>query len=453
MPVKLSTTVNNINAIPNQENQALVKEFYEFMKSSNTSEKYQNNNLKTMISFGKSIGSSISFYSVTKRDQITAFLDTKIKDMTNDPDKRWITTWNDYFSRIKYFFRWFYNTKNVNGFLSNDSENNDSFVSIREWKTPHFLNIDKKKTNRISPYIETELWEKEDILTIVKYDNYKRNRAALTLLWDLDARPHEVTLLKLKHVRLKEKYGEGEIPHEAKTGTGPILLTCSFPYVRDWLNEHPFKNESNASLICNIKTGSPITAEALWTVMKQLQKRIIRLLKEGSIKDTKEIEKLEFLLRTKKWNPYCIRHSAITSDSDYLPEYALKKKVRWSMNSRQGSRYIKRRMGDELKNKILLHNGIINEGIENKKILILSCPRCDFVNILENKYCSKCSYPLKPEAYDEIKQEENRKITELEIKYNEMDNILQNLVNAFSLVNESDKQTIAKQLIGSGSFN
>jgi hypothetical protein len=30
------------------------------------------------------------------------------------------------------------------------------------------------------------------------------------------------------------------------------------------------------------------------------------------------------------------RHSSITSDSDYLPEYALKKKVRWSMNSRQG---------------------------------------------------------------------------------------------------------------------
>ena len=51
------------------------------------------------------------------------------------------------------------------------------------------------------------------------------------------------------------------------------------------------------------------------------------------------------MLRTKKWNPYCIRHSAITSDSDYLPEYALKKKVRWSMNSRQGSRYIKKKNG------------------------------------------------------------------------------------------------------------
>ncbi len=49
MPVKLTTTVNNINTIPNKENQDLVKEFYEFMKSSGTSEKYQNNNLKALI--------------------------------------------------------------------------------------------------------------------------------------------------------------------------------------------------------------------------------------------------------------------------------------------------------------------------------------------------------------------------------------------------------------------
>lgn len=37
----------------------------------------------------------------------------------------------------------------------------------------------------------------------------------------------------------------------------------------------------------------------------------------------------------------------------------------------KGSRYIKRRMGDELKNKILIHNGIIDKDIENKKIAIL----------------------------------------------------------------------------------
>jgi len=268
----------------------------------------------------------------------------------------------------------------------------------------------------------------------------------------LDARPHEVTLLKIKHVRLKEKYGEGEIPYEAKTGTGPILLTCSFPYVRDWLNEHPFKNEPDARLICNIQSGSPITPEALWTVMKQLQKRIIKLTREGSITNQKEKEKLQFPLRTKKWNPYCIRHSAITSDSDYLPEYALKKKVRWSMNSRQGSRYIKTRMGNELKNKILEYNGIISEETTKRIPSVANCPRCELVNAIENKYCSKCSYPLVPKAFEEIKEEENRKVSELELKYKEMNTILQSLLRAFSAMDENGKQSIATQLIQEGVY-
>src|SRR3954447_4847768 len=114
--------------------------------------------------------------------------------------------------------------------------------------------------------------------------------------------------------------------------------------------------------------------------MKQLKDRIKLLVDKGEINDTKEKEKLEHLLVTKKWNPYCIRHSAITSDSDYLPEYALKKKVRWSMNSKQGSRYIKRRMGDELKKQILVGNGIISEDEIPKKPSVLSCRRCGLIN-------------------------------------------------------------------------
>ena len=64
----------------------------------------------------------------------------------------------------------------------------------------------------------------------------------MTLFWDLNGRNHEITILKLKHIRFREKYAEGEVPHEAKTGSGPILLTTSFPYVRDWINEHPFRS-------------------------------------------------------------------------------------------------------------------------------------------------------------------------------------------------------------------
>jgi len=152
-------------------------------------------------------------------------------------------------------------------------------------------------------------------------------------------------------------------------------------------------------------------------MMKYLRSRIISLIKEGSITNKDEKEKLEYLLRTKKWNPYCIRHSAITSDSDYLPEYALKKKVRWSMNSKQGARYIKRRMGNDLKQKILIQNGIISEQQAEKKPSVLNCPRCSLVNAIDNKYCSKCSYPLVPSAFDEIKEAENMKMQEMQQKY------------------------------------
>ena len=144
--------------------------------------------------------------------------------------------------------------------------------------------------------------------------------------------------------------------------------------------------------------------------MKQLRQRVIRLIENGSITNKEERQKLEHLIKTKRWNPYCIRHSAISSDSDFLPEYALKKKVRWSMNSKQGSRYIKRRMGDDLKNQILLHNGIITQNEITKKPAVLLCPRCNLVNTMENKFCSKCSYPLSPQAYEEIKENENRTI-------------------------------------------
>jgi integrase/recombinase XerD len=152
-------------------------------------------------------------------------------------------------------------------------------------------------------------------------------------------------------------------------------------------------------------------------MMRQLKKRIMRLLENNEITDTIEQEKLKFLINTKKWNPYCIRHSSITHDSDYLPEYALKKKVRWSMNSKQGSRYIKRRMGDELKKQILQRNGIIQETETKAMSSILNCSRCELVNAIDNKYCSKCSYPLKPEAYDEIKGLEEKRIETLQQKY------------------------------------
>jgi integrase/recombinase XerD len=296
-----------------------------------------------------------------------------------------------------------------------------------DWQTPPFLKIKTKKPLRESPYGINDIWQLDELLTIVAYEPELRNQAIITLLWDLDARNHEITALRIRDIILDEQYGEGNIPSNTKTGGGPILLTSSFTYVRDWINKHPFQNEANARLICNLVNGAPITSQTIWQVLEQLRQRIKRLVESGAIEDERK-QKLEYLLRVKKWNPYCFRHSAITDDSDHLPEYAVKKKARWVMGSKQASRYIKNRMGDELKNKILEHHGI--KIASQSQMVSRICGRCNYVNKLESKYCERvgCNYPMTQGAFDEIKAAEQTKMQELVNKSNlERDNTIQEL--------------------------
>jgi integrase/recombinase XerD len=222
MPAKLTTTINKIQFVPNRTNSDIINEFYQYMKNNDSSIHHQNNNLKVVIAFASFLGPDITFYEIKKKEQVLSFLNTKIKNSDQDPEKRWVTTWNHNLNRIRLFFRWLYNYRSKEALLD-DNEN-----TICEWKTPEFVKIKAKKSKRQSPYLETEIWDLDEILFIIKYEPYVRNKAALTLFWDLDARNHEVTLLKIKHIRLKERHGEGEIPQEAKTGTGPVLLTFSF---------------------------------------------------------------------------------------------------------------------------------------------------------------------------------------------------------------------------------
>lgn len=293
MSIKISTLLDKLQSLPNKQNMSTIMDFYNYMQEQGSSENHKINNLKVVIGFAKYLGDK-SFLDINRKEQILSYLNGKVKDPQLDPDKRWITTWNHYLNRTKLFYRWLYNFHlRCQLQVSSDEERND-------WITPDFVKIKQKLSKRISPYLETEIWERDELMTIVKYDPYIRNKAILTLLWDLDARPHEITLLKIKHVRLKEKYGEGEIPHEAKTGAGPVLLMCSFPYVRDWLNEHPFRNEPNARLICNMITGATLNPKVLWNIINQLKKRIKRLLENGEIESKEEKDKLKNMLIAKK---------------------------------------------------------------------------------------------------------------------------------------------------------
>ena len=125
MPVKLSTTLDNIDKkITNPANREMIFRFYEYLKSMDTSENYQNGILKAILNFCAFIGPDKYQLEIRQKEQIVRFIDSKRKNMELDPEQKWVTTWNDYLWRIKYFFRWSYN------FIEENSNN------IDEWITP-----------------------------------------------------------------------------------------------------------------------------------------------------------------------------------------------------------------------------------------------------------------------------------------------------------------------------
>ena len=81
MPVRLSTTVSKIVSLPNSTNAVLMSEFYQFMKNNGASESHTNNSLKTNMAFAQFLGPNVTFYDIKRKEEIIAFLDTKIKSV------------------------------------------------------------------------------------------------------------------------------------------------------------------------------------------------------------------------------------------------------------------------------------------------------------------------------------------------------------------------------------
>jgi integrase/recombinase XerD len=155
MPTKLSTLVSKIQNIPNQYNSQIVYEFYQFMKENGASEKHITNELHTMLYFATFLSQDSCLLDINRREQILSFLNTKQKDETIDPGKRWITTWNDYLGTIKHFFRWLYN-----------QSGKEEPIPTSEWNTPQFVQIKKKNTKRLSPYSQTDIWDRDELLLL-----------------------------------------------------------------------------------------------------------------------------------------------------------------------------------------------------------------------------------------------------------------------------------------------
>ena len=361
------------------------------------------NNLNYVIDFCNFL-KEVKIAEVNSYKTIRSFLNTKRSD---DIEEKWVTTYNDALIRLRTFYRWFVNVYN-----------REELIEKRDWITPKFLNLPLQKTSfeRNSPYEENNIWSREELFSMLKYEPNLRNKAIITLSWDMSGRPHELTKLKMKHLdfEVADNYAKGIVPANTKTGKRDIYLVDSFIYCRKWKEQHPHKDNADSPFFYDVQTGKGLKPETIGMIFRNWKKRIKSHLE--LITDPKEKQLVQKYLKEKKFNPYCLRHSSITHDSDTLPEFLLIKKAGWGLNTKQPRRYIKKGITEEGEKIILKRSGIVNSSKGNKPTpSVIQCrnPKCLTYNEFDAETCSNCNWILSYATLEKIEKKADEKINNI----------------------------------------
>jgi integrase len=204
-----------------QINVKVIVDYIVAMKSEvNLSDHYRRDLIEVLSRFSK-YSNNKPFKDLTRGD-VVAFLDTYRRTETQDPLHKWIGTYNIYRIHLLRFFKWIYYP---------------DLEPSRRPKPSVVENLPQLKRKEKSIYKPSDLWTQQDDLLFLKYCPSKRDKCYHAISRDLSCRPHEIVKLKLRDLSFKKTgtYQYAELVVNGKTGTRPIPLIDSIPYLKDYL--------------------------------------------------------------------------------------------------------------------------------------------------------------------------------------------------------------------------
>ncbi|MFL6399192.1 MAG: hypothetical protein ACJ72J_06380 [Nitrososphaeraceae archaeon] len=377
------------------------------------------NTIRTAIQhiyeLSKAVGLDKKFADMTRED-ILLFLDHYRKLENEDPMHKWINTYNSNRSVLLRFFKWL-QYRDVSG----DPSQRDKLSATH--KEPKCIqDIAKLKKKEVSSYKPSDMWAPEDDLLFLKYVTNKRDRCYHTMSRDSSARPHELLNLKIKDVMFKVapdgKSQYAQVLLNGKTGPRPTPLIQSIPYIKDWLSDHPSRNNPNSPLFVSVNNHSNgrkrLAPNSLFRIYDYYKTVFFpKLLIDPSSIASEDKEKIKALL-AKPWNPYVRRHSGLTEKAGMLKEVGLRQYAGWSTKSDMPQKYI-HYFGNESSESLLEAYGIVTKSSGSVDLLSPKvCYNCNEGNAADAKFCAKCRMVLTYDAYNETLQQQQEK--ELEIQ-------------------------------------
>jgi integrase len=347
-----------------KENALVISEYINSLRREiNVSIGHRKTSIDTLVALTKFHLNKKDFKEMTRED-ILLYLDSLGKPESSDPLHKWIGTYNLRRAIVVKFFKWLYYP---------DTEPN------KRIKPKAVENIVHLKRKEQSIYKPSDLWTQEDDLLFLKYCPNKRDRCYHTISRDLSCRPHELLKLRIRDITFKiaGNYQYADVVVNGKTGSRPIPLLSSIPYVKDWLDQHPQRGNPNAFLIPSLSGrtfGRKMEIVGIRMVYRRYKLEYFTKLSEDPGVPPEDRQKIKELLK-KPWNPYIRRHSALTEKSTILKEHVLRQHAGWSGRSQMHLKYL-HYFGNEFSQSLLEAYGIMPKRQQIDQLKPKQCPNC-----------------------------------------------------------------------------
>jgi len=260
------------------------------------------------------------------------------------------------------------------------------FLKFLKWDTDTISNIECLKRKKVKSNLKREdLLSEEEVKKILSHSQSARDRAIISMAYEMPLRPGEIRSIRLKDViRNSNSY---KIYVEGKTGRRELFFVTSMKYIDEWLNNHPKKDDPNSPLFCNYN-GSYLSDGGIIKIFKVNAKR-------AGI--------------NKRIYPYIFRHSAITRLSLLgVPESLIKRMAGQSEDSNIISNY-QHLISEDVEQMALQLAGIKEYKKKEDEYKAKYCVKCGKLLSPTDVICSNCDYLVE----DSVIKEEHNLMTEL----------------------------------------
>ena len=249
-------------------------------------------------------------------------------------------------------------------------------VWLGKEETIKWMKIKEPKT------LPNDLLSEQEVMALIDAAENLRDKALIAALYEGGFRIGELGGLRIKDVSF-DRYGAIAMVN-GKTGPRPVRLIWSMPYIAQWLETHPLREERDAPLWIKMNTREMLKYNAIRMQLRKIARRA-------------GIEK--------PVNPHSFRHLRITElkKKRHLSHAQIEQYFGWIKGSRMHSIY-DHQSGRDLDAVLLRMYGLEPEKEDQQEELkTLQCPHCKTLNTVGARICINCRKPL---AVEEVMERE-----------------------------------------------